>query len=69
MLAGVVTERVREAYQNKSAPMMMLFPGNQFFILYIVIHVILPVFFGGVKFLPDFCCDFINFIACSFKIS
>ncbi|OMO87623.1 Phospholipid/glycerol acyltransferase [Corchorus capsularis] len=25
-VAGVVTERVREAHQNKSAPMMMLFP-------------------------------------------
>uniref|UniRef100_A0A7N2QYA9 Phospholipid/glycerol acyltransferase domain-containing protein n=1 Tax=Quercus lobata TaxID=97700 RepID=A0A7N2QYA9_QUELO len=25
-VSGVVTERVREAYQNKSAPMMMLFP-------------------------------------------
>ena len=25
--AGVVTERVREAHLNKSAPMMMLFPG------------------------------------------
>ena len=40
MFAGVVTERVKEAHQNKSAPMMMLFPGNQVFILCIVIHVI-----------------------------
>lgn len=27
MCAGVVTERVREAHKNKSAPMIMLFPG------------------------------------------
>lgn len=25
--AAVVTERIREAHQNKSAPLMMLFPG------------------------------------------
>lgn len=45
VLAGVVTERVKEAHQNKSAPMMMLFPGNQFLILYVVIHLISAVFF------------------------
>lgn len=26
-LSGVVTERVKEAHQNESAPQMMLFPG------------------------------------------
>lgn len=25
--AGVVTERIQEAHRNKSAPIMMLFPG------------------------------------------
>ena len=33
--AAVVTERIREAHQNESAPLMMLFPGY------------LPSFFGG----------------------
>ncbi|KAK3425403.1 hypothetical protein EUGRSUZ_A00496 [Eucalyptus grandis] len=27
-VSGVITERVREAHQNKDAPMMMLFPGT-----------------------------------------
>lgn len=31
LLAGVVNERVREAHQNKSAPVMMLFPGHTLF--------------------------------------
>lgn len=29
--AGVVNDRVREAHQNKSAPIMMLFPGSALF--------------------------------------
>jgi len=33
--AAVVTERIREAHQSESAPLMMLFPGY------------LPSFFGG----------------------
>jgi hypothetical protein len=33
--AAVVTERIREAHQNESAPLMMLFPGYH------------PSFFGG----------------------
>lgn len=27
LLIGVVSERIREAVKNSSAPMMMLFPG------------------------------------------
>lgn len=30
MLAGVVTERIREAYQNELAPKMIIFPGCVF---------------------------------------
>lgn len=44
LLAGIVTERVKEAHQDRSAPIMMLFPGNQFSVLHIIIHMIYAVF-------------------------
>lgn len=37
LLAGVVTERVQEAHKDKSAPMMMLFPGKDSNYLYIIL--------------------------------
>lgn len=30
LLAAIVNERIQEAHRDKSAPMMMLFPGYQF---------------------------------------
>jgi len=32
--AAVVTERIREAHRNTSAPIMMLFPGYHLLIFY-----------------------------------
>ena len=38
LLVGVVSERIREAVKNSSAPMMMLFPGLLMCSKYIVYY-------------------------------